>query len=624
MSPARAPRILASLSASPWFANGLAVFGALTYFFHSRYYAFTQLSVLDEGAYLLKGLYFVNGTYTPFQDYGPLTNHMPLSFLIHGVVQALFGPGVREARYFMLFVGLLMLAGIWLVAYRLRGPLVAALVVWVIAINPATARFYSLATSQGLIACMLAWVLVLSLEFPGRKRSIAATTSGAALAALLALTRINLTPVLPLIILYIFWAHGRKAGWWSFAVGALTFLAGNLVFYPDILKIWGYWLPENLFPFLDPWRQPRIGRYWDPSITLSNRFYSFLEGLRLHFAAFTGLLFVPFFWRGKRLREDRLELRNLVLIIVLVLGLTVEHLLASLALDYCVYCYSVYLAFFSPVGVLLLALLLRYIPGPTPRFRLLVFALVIILFTTVLGAGAYIQIGETLARSDYPPDLGWLSNDNVPRYPIWDILQVRYDIPFKVTRQVLPAVVGFGTGLLFVAVGLLTGWRSRQQMQAIAVLFIVTGLFLTPSSVLGDGYRNFDCGQDTLSGYETLGRALNEQISTPQRVYWRGGQSVVPLLYVPGAQVYPPQINGHFALYDLDDPDRLMKFGLWSEALSDQWLLEADVVLVEGLEYFGELEASVVEAGLQLVDEIPAPFSCRPGKEILVFRKASP
>ena len=430
--------------------------------------------------------------------------------------------------------------------------------------------------------------------------------------------------MLPLIILYIFWAHGRKAGLWALAAGSLTFLAGNLVFYPDILKIWGYWLPESLTPFLDPWRQPRIGRYWDPTVTFSNRFYSFLEGLRLHFAAFTGLLLAAFFVRFSRLRENPGEMRNIVLITVLFLGLTVEHMLASLALEYCVYCYSVYLAFFSPVGVLLLALVIRYLPGPTGRLRLWAFAVVISIMAALLGAGAYLQVGETLARLDYPPELGPFSGDSAPRYPIWDILQVRYDIPFRVTRQALPAVAGLAAGLVIVSAGLLLGLKRKRQAQAIALVYVLLGIILTPTAVLGDGYRTYDCGEDVISGYETLGRALDARITSAQRVYWRGGQSVVPLLYAPNAQIYPPQINGDYTLFDLDDPDRLIKFGLWSETLSDQWLVEADLVLVEGRELKGELEASVAEAGLQLVDEIQSPFSCRPGKEILVYRQHTP
>ena len=66
----------------------LAAVAALLYFLQSKIFAMTQLSVLDEGAYLLKGLWFATGKYIPYQEFGPFTNHMPLAFLIPGYIQA--------------------------------------------------------------------------------------------------------------------------------------------------------------------------------------------------------------------------------------------------------------------------------------------------------------------------------------------------------------------------------------------------------------------------------------------------------------------------------------------------------------------------------------------------------
>ena len=52
--------------------------------------------VLDEGLYFEKGYLFAQGKYEPFEDYGPLTNHMPLSFMIPGWAQNIFGAGLRK------------------------------------------------------------------------------------------------------------------------------------------------------------------------------------------------------------------------------------------------------------------------------------------------------------------------------------------------------------------------------------------------------------------------------------------------------------------------------------------------------------------------------------------------
>jgi hypothetical protein len=119
----------------PWLADILAAIGGIIYFAQSWTFAHTQVSILDEGAYLLKGYLFATGKYWPFQDYGPWTNHMPLSFLIPGWVQVLFGPGLRTGRYFAIALGAVMLIGVWLVSRRFGNRWWSAALIWFLAVN---------------------------------------------------------------------------------------------------------------------------------------------------------------------------------------------------------------------------------------------------------------------------------------------------------------------------------------------------------------------------------------------------------------------------------------------------------------------------------------------------------
>ena len=200
----------------------LAAFaGVIIYTLQSWYFLHHLDSVLDEGAYLTKGLLFVRGVYTPFQDYGPLTNHTPLGFLIPGVIQVLFGPGLRPARYFALFVGLFLLLGLWVLVRRLRGEGWAAFAIWALALNVAVIKMYSVATSQGLIACMLVWMLVCVL---GDDRKPWQVALGGALAGVAMMTRINLAAVLPILVLCIGWQHGLK----NAIISALSGGAGDV------------------------------------------------------------------------------------------------------------------------------------------------------------------------------------------------------------------------------------------------------------------------------------------------------------------------------------------------------------------------------------------------------------
>ena len=70
------------IASIPWIAEVIAFLGGILYLFQAIKFATTQVSILDEGAYLYKGYLFATGQSTPFQDYGAWGNHMPFSFLI--------------------------------------------------------------------------------------------------------------------------------------------------------------------------------------------------------------------------------------------------------------------------------------------------------------------------------------------------------------------------------------------------------------------------------------------------------------------------------------------------------------------------------------------------------------
>ncbi|MEA3349878.1 MAG: glycosyltransferase family 39 protein, partial [Chloroflexota bacterium] len=335
----------------PWLAEGIAVSGALIFSIQLWIYAHTQLSILDEGAYLLKGYLFVTREYWPFQDYGPWTNHMPLSFLIPGWVQALFGPGLRTGRYFAVGLGIVMLLGVWIIARRMGGRWWAAAAVWLFAFSVPIIKIYSIWASQGLIACMLVWVLVLCL---GRDRPLWQLLLGTGLAGLILLTRLNMAPVLPILLAYIFWENGKKIGLWNLAVGALVIIVGHAFFWPGILKLWTKWLPAGLTPYLDAWRSP-VGATpnWNPDVDLHGRLKSFLQGLRYHFFALVGTLFTWLRWPQKNKWYSEWRFRASVFLSVLFGVLFALHLWASLGKDYCVFCFRAYLSFFIILGLLL-------------------------------------------------------------------------------------------------------------------------------------------------------------------------------------------------------------------------------------------------------------------------------
>src|SRR5215212_1967996 len=238
------------ITATPGLAAFLTIAGFLAYVLQAVEIAHTKTSFLDEGLYLYKGYLFVNGLQTPFADYGVWTNHAILSFLIPGYIQKWFGPGLETGRYFMIFLSLFTLLGLWIFAKRWGNAWWATVIVWVMALNPAEVKIHTMAISEGTVAALLIWIIVL---ITGEKRSLWQVLLGSALTAPLVLTRENMAFVPVIVFVYIFWQHGWKAGLLSMLCSALLFIGGNAFYFPDNLKFWIVRAPTVPTAALDPW-----------------------------------------------------------------------------------------------------------------------------------------------------------------------------------------------------------------------------------------------------------------------------------------------------------------------------------------------------------------------------------
>jgi len=563
-----------------WLAVAAAVFGGLYYIWHAFQMAHFRTSFLDEGMYLYKGLLFVNGWYQPYQDYGLWTNHMPLAFLIPGYVQKWFGPGLATARYFMIFLGSLTILGLWLVVCRWSGYWWAALAIWVVALNPAEVKLYTLSISQGLIAVMLVWVLVLTL---GIKRPLWQIVLGAVLAGVIMMTRLNMAFVLPVLLLYILWQHGWKPALLSALASGIVALGINALFFPDILHFWAGWLPGKLTPFLDIWRMARFPRtHFPPDETKSLytvMLYFFLT-IRLHFIAFFGVLVTCLLWPSRKGLRRYGRVKAAIFLIALFGILFAAHLYASFGRNYCVSCILLYVSYFDFIGLILLPLAFRLLQKDLSRWRqILVSSLVIV---TLLGMGfsAYDDVNTDFAKKII---------EAIREVYLWKVLQnVTGASALFLFRQIFTILISLIVLLLVFGLALLirkryfnspSGWR-RFVYSVVTLLFIL-GLVLTPTTALGKGDDFFACGNyDVLESYQEAGGYLRSIVPPGSKVYW-DGRIVAIFLYLPGVEVYPPQLNHTHSLFTGGDSDALLRFGYWNDELARKWLGEADYILLE-------------------------------------------
>jgi hypothetical protein len=603
-----------------WLPLILAGVGAILYLIQAIIYAHTTVSSLDEGSYLIKGMFYLNGVYKPFEPYGPLTNKAPFAFLIPGIAEYLFGAGLRTGRYFSIFLGLLTILGVWITARRWTNTWLAALTVWVFALSPMIIKLHARAVSEVIIACILAWICVLVLD---KERPLWQVILASALAAIAVFTRQNMAPILPFLILYTFWQHGKQKGLWAFAAGSFFFLAFHIFYWPRVMTIWAPWLPENLTPFLDPFRIPTDSvPIWDPNIDFWNRLNSFFQGLRYHFIPLLGGLFGLILLPPRADWRSAPAMRAAVFLAVSYFVLAAMHGWAAIASQYesysCVFCFSNYLGFFDPLGILFFVIAFAYAWNQNPnRVVKILSILVVLVVATGIGYSLFEQVGNGLLNLPIVPRV---RSGGIGFVAIVDALTQGLDMPLVQVKRWISSSLGFLVGFAVLLASLFI-WKRAQRSNFTLTLvnsFLVAGFALSP--VLHLGESRLDCNTDIIRDHEELGSYLASIIPAGSLVYWDGGNAYTPMIYVPKARIFPPQINDGYTFHIGGDPDVLYYFSHWNAELDARWRAEADIFIIEAKRYANWKDFLTPQEFQEFAKPTASP-SCNEGAELRIFQR---
>jgi len=603
-----------------WLPLILAGVGAILYLIQAIIYAHTTVSSLDEGSYLIKGMFYLNGVYKPFEPYGPLTNKAPFAFLIPGIAEYLFGAGLRTGRYFSIFLGLLTIFGVWITARRWTNTWLAALTVWVFALSPMIIKLHARAVSEVIIACILAWICVLVLD---KERPLWQVILASALAAIAVFTRQNMAPILPFLILYTFWQHGKQKGLWAFAAGSFFFLAFHVFYWPRVMTIWAPWLPENLTPFLDPFRIPTDSvPIWDPNIDFWNRLNSFFQGLRYHFIPLLGGLFGLILLPPRADWRSAPAMRAAVFLAVSYFVLAAMHGWAAIASQYesysCVFCFSNYLGFFDPLGILFFVIAFAYAWNQNPnRVVKILSILVVLVVATGIGYSLFEQVGNGLLNLPIVPRV---RSGGIGFVAIVDALTQGLDMPLVQVKRWISSSLGFLVGFAVLLASLFI-WKRAQRSNFTLTLvnsFLVAGFALSP--VLHLGESRLDCNTDIIRDHEELGSYLASIIPAGSLVYWDGGNAYTPMIYVPKARIFPPQINDGYTFHIGGDPDVLYYFSHWNAELDARWRAEADIFIIEAKRYANWKDFLTPQEFQEFAKPTASP-SCNEGAELRIFQR---
>ena len=617
-------------------ADGAALLGGLYYLVQSWKFAHLLNSTLDEGSYLFKGYAFATGEYTLFENYGFWSNKMPLSFLIPGYVQSIFGPGLETGRIMTIALAMIMLIGLWILARRLGNRWWGAITVWVYALSPAVIMTYSMAVSQAIIACMLVWTLVLVL---GEGRKTWQIALAALLAGLMGMTRINMILVLPVLLGYVFWEHGRRSGIIASIIAGVIVLFIHALYWPGILIMWARVLPGSITPFLDPWRPSIfVTDTWKVETTSASQVLSFFYGVRYHFAGIIGALTTWLLWPPLRRWRTRSKFRVAVTLSALFLIQLGIHMYAALGQDYCTFCFPGYLSFFSLLGLLLVVVSFDSWRTNIPWWQAVLIIPAILLISAGIGYANFETVGKGLLELEVPRVLFSFPRLSSGTVSLDIALLNKFGLEYPERRQAAPAIFGFLGGGMIILIALVTraisaysSKRHQEEGEAekpsfgfyLLIIFLLVGTALLPSSLMAGIPVPDTCSTNIIQSYENAGEHLARQIPPGSLVYWQGPDSFAPLLYVPEIQIFAPQVNGQYSLKENTDRDALLKFGLWSEEIARDWLAEADYVLVEESSYNQWIREQVTPVEFDELESTSPLVDCKSDSRILIFKRES-
>jgi hypothetical protein len=574
-----------------WLAPTLTFLGVVLYSVQAWAYAHIQTSFVDEGGYLYIGDLYTRGILRPFQDYGPARWYTPLSYLIPGQIEKWFGAGLLTGRYFSVICGIGMLIPLWLIARRLGGKWWGMAIIWSFALTPIAVQIYSLALSQALVVCFLAWSLFFVLA---EKRPLWQIVAGSLLAGLTVMTRQNLFPLIPLLIAYVFWQHGKTAGWWSLASCLIPVMVIHAIYWPNILQLWAVWLPAGWTPFLNAYRNPAAQLVTPNTLSLSASSLALLQGFRFHYFSLFGFFVCIFLWPRRGGWKNRTDQRAAYFLGALFLVLALLHAWATVSTSdqaaTCTFCFTPYLSFFD-----LTALLLIVVTFPSWRRALSkVFQGIIVFFIVLLSAGlgyaGFDRFGPWLMRIPFPAITRGLDPRRwTPFITLWDILSNKFHQDYWTSRVNVSIVVAPILGILLVGLAAVVyrELAKRKRLNGysfgglLLLICLVLGVWLSP--LMGGSYRQDGiCLANIPETYQKIGQELTDAIPSGSRVYWEV-DTAVPLLYVPGISIYSPQIYALFSFRVGGDPEQLEKYGLWNDELARQWREEASFIVTESI-----------------------------------------
>ncbi|RJP55304.1 MAG: hypothetical protein C4557_01785, partial [Anaerolineaceae bacterium] len=334
-------------------------------------------------------------------------------------------------------------------------------------------------------------------------------------------------------------------------------------------------------------------------------------------------VFALILWPPRRDWKSDSAFRAAVFLAVSYFVLFIMHAWASLASQYesysCVFCFSNYLTFFDPLGLLffVVAFHAAWNRHPARAVQILAVFLVVAL-STGIGFSLFEHVGDGLLNLPVPRMReGQFLPDSAK---LVDVLKYGFDLQLAQIKRLVSSFLGLAAGLAALVVAFSLWRRNKTARYSLALVnsYLVMGLVLSP--VLNLGENSIHCKEDLILANERLGGYLASIIPPDSLVYWDGGNAFTPMVYVPHARIFPPQINDGYTYHFGGDPDTLYRFSHWNGELDAEWRNAADVFIIEAKRYSNWKDFLDPREFQEYPKPADAP-SCDEGAELRIFHR---
>ncbi len=602
--------------------NHLPTLTALAGFFVFAYCLFSGYQnvplMYDEFQYLYRGTAFITGTYFPYQSFGFYMNKLPLAYYAYGIVQALFGYGLRSGRLFSIVCALMAVLAYWSISRRFSGGWAGAIMVWAFTLNNTLLNIYSQSLSQAFTACLLGWTLFFLFQKSATTRSIFFSSI---LASAAILTRVNMFPLLFLVVLFYAWTAGKKTALTALAVSSSLLIAVHIIFFPGILQIWLDPLPEFLKSILPIYERISGLPAWNPQISLLPRLHSFWSSIRTYFFSLAGTFLGWMLWKRKNKEWTFQDKTSFALGAFLVVMLLL-HSWQTLSKNYCVYCLITYYSFWFGAGVLFVLMTARSWQR-TNKTTALVVSMLWLLLAAGIGFSWTADLGNSILNWQVPRIKGLVILPGTTQ--LQTLLGNKFGLSYDELKFLLPTLIGLAVGMLVLALSAIA-WkflrRSRPDItfsRVMAISGLTLAFVFTSSLPLSGG--NFagstDC--NVLEPLEKASAHISQILPENALIYWGSSNAPYFLASLPKYRIFPQQLESVYSQRIGGNTNELLRQGYWNEEAANDWLLQADAVMLYQIDFNGELVKAISPDNWNALPAIEVNVCGDTSKSLFVF-----